>query len=72
MSQDRKAEFLHKLHALLAEYRVSINAEIEGDTHGIHSECMTITHRPVPQSFREEEWLRVEHRLTLEAGDLQP
>lgn len=67
---DRKTEFLGKLRALLEEYDVSISASYDGDTHGIHSERITIDHRVSKDSFKEETWLRVDHQTYLTARDL--
>lgn len=39
---DKQKEFLGKLKSLLEEYSMSINSYIEGDTHGIDNEYMTI------------------------------
>lgn len=66
----KKAEFLTKLRALLEEYDVSIDAGYEGDTHGIHGEHIAIMHRLEKGSFREEEWLRIDHQIFLSAHDL--
>lgn len=67
----RKDEFLAKLRALLEEYDVSIEAGYEGDTHGIHSEHISITHRLEKGSFQEEEWFRIDHQIYLGASDLE-
>jgi len=67
---DRKTEFLTKLRDLLNEYDVTIEAGYEGDTHGIHGEHIAITHRLEKDSFREEEWFRIDYQITLSARDL--
>ncbi len=66
----RKQEFLRKLRDLLVEYDVSIDAGYEGDTHGIHGEHISITHRLSKDSFKEEEWFRVDYQITLGASDI--
>lgn len=67
----RRAEFLQKLRALLEEYDVSICASYEGDTHGIHSERITIDHRLRKDSWQEETWLRIDHQTCLTARDIE-
>jgi hypothetical protein len=69
--QDKRTEFLKKLHELLEEYNVSIDAGYEGDTHGIHGEHISINHRPFKDSFKEYEWLRLDYQITLTAYDLK-
>lgn len=68
---DKRKEFLQKLHDLLNEYDVSIEAGYEGDTHGIHSEHITIYHRPVKDSFKEVEWFRSDYQIHLTAHDIK-
>ena len=68
---DKRTEFLNKLHDLLKEYDVSICAGYEGDTHGIHSESISISHRPSKDSFREIEWLCLDHQIHINAYDIK-
>lgn len=67
---DKRIEFLMKLRNLLDEYNVSIDAGYDGDTHGIHSERITINHRPDKNSFKETEWLTLHHQIHLTAYDI--
>lgn len=68
---DKRTEFLQKLHDLLNEYNVSIDACYEGDTHGIHSEHIAINHRPNKDSFFEVEWFRADYQIHLTAHDIK-
>ena len=68
---DKRKEFLQKLHDLLKEYDVSIDAGYEGDTHGIYGEHIVINHRPIKDSFEEIEWFRADHQIYLTAHDIK-
>lgn len=68
---DKRKEFLQKLHDLLNEYDVSIDAGYEGDTHGIHGEHITINHRPNKNFLKEAEWFRADYQMYLTAHDIK-
>ena len=68
---DKRKEFMQKLHDLLNEYNVSIDAGYEGDTHGIHGEHIAINHRPSKDSFKEIEWFRVDYQIGISAYDIK-
>ena len=70
MTDNRKTEFLQKFKELLKEYDVTIDFSFEGDTHGIHDETVSILHRVSKKSFKEEEWLVLKYRSSINEEDI--